>query len=167
MVRWDENRTFDINSTLRIWKKKKDEYSPKNIVPTVKLEGRKIMCRRFSANGTGRLHCVEERMDEVMYHQLLGNNLLPSKTPVKMDHGRLFQLHNGLRPTAKATKSLSMWFSWFYLVYVSRSWRVPTMKITELSILCKWENSQNWWCIKYLFSQLYILRIDFRFKSSE
>ncbi len=25
------------------------------------------------------------------------------------------------------------------------------MKMTDLSILCKWENLKNWPCIKYLF----------------
>ncbi len=45
-----------------------------------------------------------------------------------------------------------MWFSGFF----SHSWGVPTMKITDLSILCKWENLKNRQCIKYLFSPLYI-----------
>ncbi len=31
------------------------------------------------------------------------------------------------------------------------------MKITDLSILCKWENMKNRQCIKYLFAPLYIL----------
>ncbi len=30
------------------------------------------------------------------------------------------------------------------------------MKITDLSILCKWENLTNRQCIKYLFAPLYI-----------
>lgn len=32
---------------------------------------------------------------------------------------------------------------------------VPTMEITNLSILCKWENLQHQWCISCLFSPLY------------
>lgn len=40
---------------------------------------------------------------------------------------------------------------------VSHSWNVfTTKKITDLYILCKWENLQNWQSIKYLFSSLYI-----------
>ncbi len=35
-------------------------------------------------------------------------------------------------------------------------WGVPTMKMTDLSILCKWENLKNRQCIKYLFAPLYI-----------
>ncbi len=37
------------------------------------------------------------------------------------------------------------------------SWGVPTMKITDLSILCKWETLKNQQCIKYLFAPLYFL----------
>ncbi len=33
------------------------------------------------------------------------------------------------------------------------------MKITELSILCKWENLKNRQCIKYLFAPLHSLYI--------
>ncbi len=31
------------------------------------------------------------------------------------------------------------------------------MKITDLSILCKWENLKNNQCIKYLFAPVYIV----------
>ncbi len=31
------------------------------------------------------------------------------------------------------------------------------MKITDLSILCKWETLKNRQCIKYLFAPLYVL----------
>ncbi len=40
-----------------------------------------------------------------------------------------------------------MWFSGFFLDSVSHSWDVPTMKITDLSILCKWKNLKNLQCI--------------------
>ncbi len=42
----------------------------------------------------------------------------------------------------------------FLFYFVSHSWGVPTMKITDLSILCKWENLKNRQCIKYLFVPL-------------
>ncbi len=44
----------------------------------------------------------------------------------------------------------------FFLDPVSHSWGVPTMKIADLSILCKWENLKNRQCIKYLFAPLYV-----------
>ncbi len=44
----------------------------------------------------------------------------------------------------------------FWTSTVSHSWGVPTMKITDLSILCKWETLKNHQCIKYLFTPLYI-----------
>ncbi len=60
---------FGINSTRRVWKKK-DEYNPKNTIPTVKHWGGNIMrwgC--FSAKGTRRPHRIEGRMDGAMYQQ--------------------------------------------------------------------------------------------------
>ncbi|CDQ57887.1 unnamed protein product [Oncorhynchus mykiss] len=67
MVMWsDETKIelFGLNSTRRVWRKKKDEYNPKNTIPTVKHGGGNIIlwgC--FSAKGTGRLHRIEGRMD--------------------------------------------------------------------------------------------------------
>ncbi len=49
-----------------------------------------------------------------------------------------------------------MRFSVFFLDSVSHSWGVSTMKITDLSILCKWEKLKNRQCIKYLFAPLYM-----------
>ncbi len=46
----------------------------------------------------------------------------------------------------------------FFLHSVSYSWGVPTMKITDLSILCKSENLKNRQCIKYLFAPLYTVQ---------
>ncbi len=43
-----------------------------------------------------------------------------------------------------------------FLDSVSHSWGVPTMKITDLSILCKWENLKNRQCIKHLFAPQYV-----------
>ena len=34
---------FGINSTRRVWRKKKDEYNPKNTIPTLKHGGRNII----------------------------------------------------------------------------------------------------------------------------
>src|SRR4029434_3565390 len=54
-------KLFGINSTCRVWRGKNAEY---DTIPTVKHGGGNIMlwgC--FSAQGTGRLHCLEETMD--------------------------------------------------------------------------------------------------------
>ncbi len=69
MVRWDQNRTFWYKR--HVWRKK-DEYNPKNTIPSVKHGGGNIMlwgC--FSAKGTGRLHRIEGRMDGAMYCKIL------------------------------------------------------------------------------------------------
>ncbi len=90
-VMWsDETKIelFGISSTRRVWRKKKDEYNPKNTIPTVKHGGGNTMlwgC--FSAKGTGRLHRIEGRMDGAMYHEILANSLLPSVIALKMGRG--------------------------------------------------------------------------------
>ncbi|XDV26407.1 hypothetical protein PO909_030137 [Leuciscus waleckii] len=106
-VMWsDETKKelFGLNSTRRVWRKK-DEYNPKNTIPTMKHGGGNIIlwgC--FSAKGTGQLHCIEGRMDGAMYREILANNLLPSVKALKMCHGWIFQHDNNLKHTARATK---------------------------------------------------------------
>ncbi|KAI5614394.1 chitinase, acidic.3 precursor [Silurus asotus] len=70
-VMWSDETKIELlghNSTKRVWRKKNDEYHPKNTIPTVKHGGGSIMlwgC--FSAHGTGRLHCIKERMTGAIY----------------------------------------------------------------------------------------------------
>ncbi|KAI4904396.1 hypothetical protein NFI96_007380 [Prochilodus magdalenae] len=91
-----------LNSTRRVWRTKNDEYHPKSTIPTVKHGGGGIMlwgC--FSTHGTGRLHCVKERMTGAMYCEILGNNLLPSVRALKMGRGWVFQHNNDPKHTAR------------------------------------------------------------------
>ncbi|KAK6304500.1 hypothetical protein J4Q44_G00250860 [Coregonus suidteri] len=112
-VMWsDETKIelFGLNSTCRVWRKKKDEYNPKNTIPTMKHGGGNIIlwgC--FSAKGTGRLHRIEGRMDGAMYREILANNLLPSVRALKMGRGWVFQHDNDPKHTARATKE---WLRW-------------------------------------------------------
>ncbi|CDQ98778.1 unnamed protein product [Oncorhynchus mykiss] len=107
-VMWSDEteiELFCVNSSRRVWRKKKDEYNPKNTIPTVKHGGGNIIiwgC--FSAKGTGRLHRIEGRMDGAMYRKILANNLLPSVRALKMGRGWVFQHDSDLKHTARATK---------------------------------------------------------------
>uniref|UniRef100_A0AAY5KS66 Transposase Tc1-like domain-containing protein n=1 Tax=Esox lucius TaxID=8010 RepID=A0AAY5KS66_ESOLU len=106
-VLWSETKIklFGINSTRCVWRRRNAAYDPKNIIPTVKHGGGNIMlwgC--FSAKGTGQLHRIKGMMDGAMYHQILGENLLPSARALKMGRGRVFQHDNDPKHTAKATK---------------------------------------------------------------
>ncbi|KAJ4945504.1 hypothetical protein JOQ06_023188, partial [Pogonophryne albipinna] len=56
--------------------------------------------------GTGRLPCIEERMDGAMYCNILANSLLPSARKLKKGHGWVFQQDNGPEHMAKATQEL-------------------------------------------------------------
>uniref|UniRef100_A0AAY5K006 Transposase Tc1-like domain-containing protein n=1 Tax=Esox lucius TaxID=8010 RepID=A0AAY5K006_ESOLU len=99
-VMWSDKtkiELFGLNSTHRVWRKKKDEYNPKNTILTVKHGGRNI-------KGTRRLHPIEERMDGAMYREILANHLLPSVRALKMDHGWVFQHDNDPKHTSRATK---------------------------------------------------------------
>ncbi len=46
-----------------------------------------------------------------------------------------------------------MWLSFRFCL---SQWGVPTIKITDISIIFKWENKKKWQYIKYLFAPLYI-----------
>ncbi|KAI4898610.1 hypothetical protein NFI96_006390 [Prochilodus magdalenae] len=92
---------------------KNDEYHPKNTIPTVKHGGGSIkLWGCFSANGTGRLHCIKEGMTGAMYCKILGNNLLPSVKALKMGRGWVFQHDNDPKHTARITKE------WLYKKHI-------------------------------------------------
>uniref|UniRef100_A0A8C4T226 Transposase Tc1-like domain-containing protein n=1 Tax=Erpetoichthys calabaricus TaxID=27687 RepID=A0A8C4T226_ERPCA len=107
-VMWsDETKIelFGLNFTRRVWRKKKEELHPKNTIPTVKHGGGNIMLSGcFSAKGTGRLHCIKERMNGAMYCEILSNNLLPSVRALKLGRGWVFQHDNDPKHTARITK---------------------------------------------------------------
>ena len=57
----------------------------------------------FSAKQTGRLHCIEGRINGAMYWEILGNNLLPSVRALNMGRGWVYQNDNDPKHMAKAT----------------------------------------------------------------
>lgn len=107
-VLWSDETKIELfgpNSVCRVWRRKKEEYHPKNTIPTVKHGGGCIMlwgC--FSAQGTGRLHCIKERMNAALYCEILGKNLLTSARALKMGRGWVFQHDNDPKHTARKTK---------------------------------------------------------------
>ena len=93
-VMWsDETKIefFGINWTRCVWRKRNDDYNPKNTIPTVKHGGGNIrLWGVFSVKGTGRLHRIERRIDGAMYREILGDNLLPSAMTLEMGRGWVF-----------------------------------------------------------------------------
>jgi len=58
----------------------------------------------FSAKGTGKLICVEGRINGAMYCEILRQNLLPSVRALKMKRCWIFQHDNDPKHTARAMK---------------------------------------------------------------
>ena len=143
----DENKIelFGINSTRRIWRKRNAEYNPKNTIPTVKHGGGNLWgC--FSAKGTGRLHCIEGRMNWAMYREILGNNLLPSVRAMTMVRGWVFQQENDRKHTAKATKEWLKKKHIKVLEWPSQSpdknlWRELKLRVAKRHSLNKYDNT--------------------------
>ncbi|XP_056113424.1 scavenger receptor cysteine-rich type 1 protein M130-like [Rhinichthys klamathensis goyatoka] len=103
-VMWSDETKIELfghNSTNRVWRKKNDEYHP---YCEAWGGGGIMLWGCFSAHGTGRLHCIKERMTGAMYCEILGNNLLPSVRALKMGRGWVFQHDNDPKHTARITK---------------------------------------------------------------
>lgn len=96
----------ETNSTLWVWRIKKDECHPNITIPTVKHGSGKIMVWRcFSAKGTGRLQRIKERMSGAMYGKILDNNLfLPFIEVLSTEDGSCLGLPVWQWPTARTTK---------------------------------------------------------------
>ncbi|CAJ0952984.1 unnamed protein product [Ranitomeya imitator] len=98
-------KLFGRNKISRVWRRQNAELHPKNTMPTVKHgRGNIMIWGCFSAKGPGRLIRVHERMNGVMYREILSANLLPSARALKMRRGRVFQHDNDPRQTTRAMK---------------------------------------------------------------
>ncbi len=90
--------------THRVWRKK-DEYNPKNTIPTVK-HGVETSCSEGSFLQRGQNDCtvLMGGWMEPFIARILANNLLPSVRALKICHVWVFQHDNDPKHTASATK---------------------------------------------------------------
>ncbi len=110
-VLWSDETKIELfghNTKKTIWRKKGEAFKPRNTIPTVKHGGGSIMlwgC--FSSSSTGRLVCVNGKMNGVMYKEILAKNLCASARELHLGRHFVFQHDNDPKHTAKRVKA---WF---------------------------------------------------------
>lgn len=95
---------FGSDGQQKVWRKKGERYSEKNLSPTVKYGGGSLMlwgC--FSAEGVGELNFIEGIMDKYKYMEILKKNLKISAKKMKKDIF-IFQQDNDPKHTSKLVK---------------------------------------------------------------
>uniref|UniRef100_A0A8C9YW01 Tc1-like transposase DDE domain-containing protein n=1 Tax=Sander lucioperca TaxID=283035 RepID=A0A8C9YW01_SANLU len=176
-VMWSDETKIELfghNSTNRVWRKKNDEYHPKNTIPTVKHGGGSIIIMLwgcFSAAGTGRLVAIEGKMNAAKYRDILEENLIQSAQDLRLGRRFTFQQDNDPKHTAKITKEWLRNNSVTILDWPSQSpdlnpiehlWRDLKMAVhqrspsnlTELERICKeeWQRIPKSRCEKLVAS---------------
>ena len=92
-----------------VWRKTKDEYAKKHLMPNVKYRGGSVMLWAcFSSKGPGNLVRVHGIMTALNYQDILNKNLMASARKLKMGRHWVFQQDNDPKHVAKSTQK---WFS--------------------------------------------------------
>ena len=82
-------------------------YSPKNMVPTVKFGGcRIIIWGCISAKGVGKISVIDGKMNAQKYKQILEENFMSSVTSHKIPSDYIFLKYDDPKHTNKFTKKL-------------------------------------------------------------
>ena len=105
-VLWTDETKIKLlghNYRNHVWKK--DGYSPKNTVPTVKFGSGSIMtwgC--FFAKGMGKISIINGKMKAQKYKQILQENFMSSVESLELPSDYIFQQDNDAKHAAKSTK---------------------------------------------------------------
>ena len=91
---------FGSDGVQNVWRRPREEYTKKCLVPTVKHGGGSLMVWGFiSAHGVGELHFIDGIMNADMYCKLLNAKMIPSLK--RLDRGTNFQHDNDPKHSAK------------------------------------------------------------------
>ncbi|GFV90525.1 uncharacterized protein TNCV_1043751 [Trichonephila clavipes] len=97
---------FTPPSSRKIWRKIKQLFEPKNVLPTLKHGGANVMVWGCVAhNGAGNLAFIDNKMNAFDYIDVLRYNLLDSAKKLSMKNTFIFQQDNDPKHTAIITKT--------------------------------------------------------------
>ena len=136
MFRWDQNRAIWHQLDSPCLEEEKCWVQPQEHHPHCEACGNLMLWGCFSAKGTGRLQCIEGRINGAMYQDILGDNLLPSVRALKMGRGWVFQHDNDPKHTAKATKE---WLKKKHIKVLEWLWvsKWQPWNLKDLERICK------------------------------
>jgi len=93
-----------------VWRKKNSELQPKNLLPTVKFGGGKVLvwgC--MAASGVGNLVFIDGHMTAAMYVDILRANLRASARKLGLEYTFRFQQDNDPKHTALFTREFLLY----------------------------------------------------------
>lgn len=91
-----------------VWRRNRDAYKEKHLIPTVKYGGGSVMfwgC--FNSRGPGALVRIDGIMNSTKYQAILAENLVPSARRLRLGRRWTFQQDNDPKHTSRSTQK---WF---------------------------------------------------------
>jgi len=105
-VLWTDESPFQLRFRMpnRVWRRHADRNRVINYTPTMKQDPKIMVWGAFSYNGVGNLFWIKQIMNKEIYHDILREQMLPSKLKLFGDGNFIFQQDNDPKHTAKINK---------------------------------------------------------------
>ena len=105
-VLWTDESPFELRNECvrRVWRLRSQRNHVVNFTPTKKYQPKIMVWGAFSYGGVGRLHWIQDIMTKEIYHDILHEQMLPSKDMLFGDRPYIFQQDNDPKHTAKINK---------------------------------------------------------------
>jgi transposase len=106
-VLWTDESPFVLRyaAKRRVWRQHNERYNPMCIVSTVKHDVKIMVWGCFAAHGVGNLHLIRGIMTKEMYHDIIENELMPSRDFLFGGVNCIVQQDNDPKHTAKINKA--------------------------------------------------------------